>query len=253
MASGLRPDHVPTVRRDSNDRPRISFRSGRLYAIGYIRGLPISRRRSPRGCFKTECRGAPSSLLPSGSGSGCKPTLWLATIRAPPAATPRLRTSWRVRRRAVASCVPPSRVHPPASLRSLPCESVQGHQRDHHCGARPDPADLPLRKMKSGIQGKERAKRSGHRNHGSPSPPLVTVGRGTRSDELGGAPGGRSPQRFRVEQGPAAGPADPPDTGQRRYRPASQQRRGPAPVPLTSRIPSHSRQISVMHSQWIAS
>jgi mannonate dehydratase len=34
----LRPDHVPTVEGDSNDRPGYSS-FGRLYAIGYIRGL----------------------------------------------------------------------------------------------------------------------------------------------------------------------------------------------------------------------
>jgi len=34
----LRPDHVPTVEGDSNDRPSYSA-YGRLYAIGYIRGL----------------------------------------------------------------------------------------------------------------------------------------------------------------------------------------------------------------------
>jgi len=34
----LRPDHVPTVEGDSNDRPGYSA-FGRLYAIGYIRGL----------------------------------------------------------------------------------------------------------------------------------------------------------------------------------------------------------------------
>jgi mannonate dehydratase len=34
----LRPDHVPTVEGDSNDRPGYSA-YGRLYAIGYIRGL----------------------------------------------------------------------------------------------------------------------------------------------------------------------------------------------------------------------
>ena len=34
----LRPDHVPTVDGDVNDRPGYS-RFGRLYAIGYIRGL----------------------------------------------------------------------------------------------------------------------------------------------------------------------------------------------------------------------
>jgi mannonate dehydratase len=34
----LRPDHVPTVAGDANDRPSYSV-YGRLYAIGYIRGL----------------------------------------------------------------------------------------------------------------------------------------------------------------------------------------------------------------------
>src|SRR5947209_14856077 len=34
----LRPDHVPTVEGDANDRPGYSA-FGRLYAIGYIRGL----------------------------------------------------------------------------------------------------------------------------------------------------------------------------------------------------------------------
>ena len=34
----LRPDHVPTVEGDSNDNPSYSS-FGRLYAIGYIRGL----------------------------------------------------------------------------------------------------------------------------------------------------------------------------------------------------------------------
>jgi mannonate dehydratase len=34
----LRPDHVPTVEGDSNDRPGYSS-FGRLYAVGYIRGL----------------------------------------------------------------------------------------------------------------------------------------------------------------------------------------------------------------------
>ena len=34
----LRPDHVPTVEGDSNERPGYSS-FGRLYAIGYIRGL----------------------------------------------------------------------------------------------------------------------------------------------------------------------------------------------------------------------
>jgi mannonate dehydratase len=34
----LRPDHVPTVAGDDNDRPGYSA-FGRLYAIGYIRGL----------------------------------------------------------------------------------------------------------------------------------------------------------------------------------------------------------------------
>jgi mannonate dehydratase len=34
----LRPDHVPTVEGDSNDNPSYSA-YGRLYAIGYIRGL----------------------------------------------------------------------------------------------------------------------------------------------------------------------------------------------------------------------
>jgi mannonate dehydratase len=34
----LRPDHVPTVEGDNNDRPGYSA-FGRLYAIGYIRGL----------------------------------------------------------------------------------------------------------------------------------------------------------------------------------------------------------------------
>jgi mannonate dehydratase len=34
----LRPDHVPTVEGDSNDRPGYSA-FGRLYAVGYIRGL----------------------------------------------------------------------------------------------------------------------------------------------------------------------------------------------------------------------
>ena len=34
----LRPDHVPTVEGDNNDRPSYSA-YGRLYAIGYIRGL----------------------------------------------------------------------------------------------------------------------------------------------------------------------------------------------------------------------
>jgi mannonate dehydratase len=34
----LRPDHVPTVEGDNNDRPSYSS-YGRLYAIGYIRGL----------------------------------------------------------------------------------------------------------------------------------------------------------------------------------------------------------------------
>jgi mannonate dehydratase len=34
----LRPDHVPTVEGDSNDRPGYSA-YGRLYAVGYIRGL----------------------------------------------------------------------------------------------------------------------------------------------------------------------------------------------------------------------
>jgi len=34
----LRPDHVPTVDGDSNDHPGYSP-YGRLYAIGYIRGL----------------------------------------------------------------------------------------------------------------------------------------------------------------------------------------------------------------------
>ena len=34
----LRPDHVPTVEGDNNERPGYSS-FGRLYAIGYIRGL----------------------------------------------------------------------------------------------------------------------------------------------------------------------------------------------------------------------
>ena len=34
----LRPDHVPTVEGDSNDHAGYSS-FGRLYAIGYIRGL----------------------------------------------------------------------------------------------------------------------------------------------------------------------------------------------------------------------
>jgi mannonate dehydratase len=34
----LRPDHVPTVEGDNNDRPGYSS-FGRLYAVGYIRGL----------------------------------------------------------------------------------------------------------------------------------------------------------------------------------------------------------------------
>jgi len=34
----LRPDHVPTMEGDRNDEPGYST-IGRLYAIGYIRGL----------------------------------------------------------------------------------------------------------------------------------------------------------------------------------------------------------------------
>ena len=34
----LRPDHVPTMEGDSNDNPSYSA-IGRLFAIGYIRGL----------------------------------------------------------------------------------------------------------------------------------------------------------------------------------------------------------------------
>jgi mannonate dehydratase len=34
----LRPDHVPTMEGDSNDRPGYSS-IGRLFAIGYIKGL----------------------------------------------------------------------------------------------------------------------------------------------------------------------------------------------------------------------
>jgi mannonate dehydratase len=42
----MRPDHVPTVDGDSNDQPGYSP-YGRLYAIGYIRGLrdAVYRRR----------------------------------------------------------------------------------------------------------------------------------------------------------------------------------------------------------------
>jgi mannonate dehydratase len=42
----LRPDHVPTVEGDNNDRPGYSS-FGRLYAIGYIRGLRDAVYRSP--------------------------------------------------------------------------------------------------------------------------------------------------------------------------------------------------------------
>ncbi len=42
----LRPDHVPTVEGDSNDRPGYSS-FGRLYAIGYIRGLREAVYASP--------------------------------------------------------------------------------------------------------------------------------------------------------------------------------------------------------------
>ena len=34
----MRPDHVPTMEGDPNDRPGYTTR-GRLYAIGYMRGL----------------------------------------------------------------------------------------------------------------------------------------------------------------------------------------------------------------------
>ena len=34
----LRPDHVPTMEGDSNDNPAYSA-LGRLFAIGYIKGL----------------------------------------------------------------------------------------------------------------------------------------------------------------------------------------------------------------------
>jgi mannonate dehydratase len=43
----LRPDHVPTVEGDSNDRPGYSS-FGRLYAIGYIRGMRDAVYASPR-------------------------------------------------------------------------------------------------------------------------------------------------------------------------------------------------------------
>jgi mannonate dehydratase len=42
----LRPDHVPTVEGDSNDRPGYSS-FGRLYAIGYIRGMRDAVYASP--------------------------------------------------------------------------------------------------------------------------------------------------------------------------------------------------------------
>jgi hypothetical protein len=49
----LRPDHVPTMEGDPNDRPGYAT-CGRLYAIGYMRGLMEAvrdegRRRSMRG------------------------------------------------------------------------------------------------------------------------------------------------------------------------------------------------------------
>ena len=42
----LRPDHVPTVEGDNNERPGYSS-FGRLYAIGYIRGLRDAVYASP--------------------------------------------------------------------------------------------------------------------------------------------------------------------------------------------------------------
>lgn len=42
----LRPDHVPTVEGDSNEQPGYSD-YGRLYAIGYVRGLQEAVYRSP--------------------------------------------------------------------------------------------------------------------------------------------------------------------------------------------------------------
>ena len=49
----LRPDHVPTMAGEENDRPGYAA-LGRLYAVGYIRGLqerlgspPAEPRRSP--------------------------------------------------------------------------------------------------------------------------------------------------------------------------------------------------------------
>ena len=42
----LRPDHVPTMAGDSNDTPGYSA-LGRLYAIGYIRGLQEKLGSSP--------------------------------------------------------------------------------------------------------------------------------------------------------------------------------------------------------------